>query len=458
MKTKPLYEFQSRVSEFARDKNRVGLFIFYGGGKTYLSLKWLEDIIQATCPLTSPLPVLVLTLKSIVPQWGQEIEKHTNFTYALCTGGHRQRVELIRRDVDICVINYDSVRSPPVLTALRHKDFRTIIADESTLLKESRTKRFKLIRSLTIKAPYKAILTGRPILERPEEIWSQMLFLDGGETFSTSFWRFRDKFFSPGPPWKPYDWTLRPGAGREIALKLRNRCTLVGKEEVLNELPPKVYNPVHFELPCRERYDRLRKEFAMELPSGELFSTQWAVVRSQKMHQLCQGFIYTEDHEYEMIHNLKLDWLGENIPLMLKEGPVLIWTHFIAAIELISVTLGMAKIPHRPYHGKLVAAARAEAIKDFQDAKVDVLILSEQAGGAGLNLQRANQAVFFSTGYRAGARENAEDRCHRIGSEVHKSVTYYDLVMKNTLDTVVLQAIAEKQDMADAILKHIKET
>ena len=99
----------------------------------------------------------------------------------------------------------------------------------------------------------------------------------------------------------------------------------------------------------------------------------------------------------------------------------------------------------------------ADVLYLVQSGEVDVLILSERIGYAGLDLWRANQAIFVSTDYPAGTRENAEKRCHRIGSEIHEAVTYYDLVVEDSMDWVVIHAIREKLNMSREILKHIRK-
>lgn len=484
MKSSALYPYHTRVSEFVKDKPRAGIFVGFGGGKTYLSLKWLEDMCTKygyhCVRQAGVLPALVLVMGSLIDQWGKEIEKHSDFTYVLVKGSAEKRVNALKVEgADIYVVNYDIFRSPPVLKLfgmthtvetthdgkIRHyfrgpksTRFNTVIVDESTMLKEARTQRFKSLRVPCQHIPYRTILTGKPILEKPEELWGQMLFLDDGETLGKSFWKFRDTYFSPGPPWDPYAWELKPGAEQAIAAKLNCLCIRVPEEEVEAELPPKRYVKVHFEMPpsVRKRYEQLRKEFCMELLEGGTYDTMWAVTRSQKMHQLCQGIFYKEGDEYELHHTLKLDWLRDNVPLMLKEGPILIWTHLVRLIPLIAAAL--KPIPVRTFKGEgMNNQQREEAKEAFISGKVDVLILSERMGYAGHDLWRANKAVFYSTDHPAGMRENAEKRCHRIGSEIHDKVTYYDLLFTNSMDEVVLDTIRSKANMAEAILKHVRK-
>ena len=482
MKSQALYPYHTRVSNFAQDKPKVGIFVGFGGGKTYLSLKWLEDMCQlygyGCRHVNSPLPALVLTLKTGIHHWGEQIEQHSNFTSSLVRGTGEQRVNAFKRKADIYVTSYDLFRSPKMLKAfgmthitettydgkVKHyfrgterTGLHTVIVDESTSLKNVRAQRFKALRVPCVQMNYRAILTGKPILERADEIWGQMLFLDDGETFGGSFWRFRNTYFSEGPPWDPYTWTLKPGAEQKIAAKLDRLCIRISEEEVSAQLPPKRYIKVPFEMPksVRRRYEQLRDEFCMEKLDGDTFETKWAPARSQKMHQLCQGIFYKEANKYELVHTMKLDWLQENIPLMLKEGPTLIWTHLVRLIPLIAKVL--SPIPLCIYKGEgMNNAERDESEIAFKSGKVDLMILSERMGYAGLDLWRANQAVFYSTDYPAGFRDNAEDRCHRIGSEIHEAVTYYDLVFKDSMDEVVLRAIQEKLNMTEEILKHIR--
>ncbi len=483
MKSSALYPYHTRVSNFAQNKPRVGVFVSYGGGKTYLSLKWLEDIYKDRCQnhqaAASPFPALVLTLKTVIPQWGYEIALHSDFSYSLVKGTIIQRLKALKPGADIYVTSYDFLRSSAMLKAfsmthtqerahdgkVRHffkgpRDtwFGSVIVDESTHLKELRTQRFKSLRVPCQYIPYRAILTGKPILERPEELFAQMLFLDDGATFGKSFWKFRNTYFLPGPPWDPYAWELKPYAEQKIAAKLNHLCIRISEEEVQEDLPPKRYIQIKFTLPksLRVMYNKLKEEFYADLPGGEQYITKWATGRSQKMHQLCQGIFYTADGGYNLLHTMKLDWLRENVPLMLKEGPILIWTHLIRMIPLIAAVL--KPIPLCIYKGEGMNDNTREAAKlAFQHGKVDVLILSQRIGYAGLNLQRAKNAIFTSTDSAAGLRDNAEKRNLRIGSEIYDKITYYDLVVEDSMDGVVLNAIKEKLDMAKEILKHVRK-
>jgi len=454
MKTSPKYPFQERVHRFIAQKERVGIFVFYGGGKTFMSLRWLESLYDANKKV---FPALVLTMKSLVDQWGTEIEKHCSRSYVRVTGNAQQRVKALRKQAELYILNYDAVRSVPVRSQLEKMPFRAVIADESAMLKEARTFRFKTWRRLLRNVPYRALLSAKPVQEHPQDVWAQMLFLDGGQSLGANFWQFRTKYFYPGPPWRPYEWVLKPGAGEEISKQISRNCLQIRKTEIIHQLPPKSYNEIKLTMPekTRKLYLELKRNFEAELPSGHTLSTQWAMVKASKMHQLCQGFVYTSEG-WEDIDHTKLDWLRENIPLMLSTGPVLLWVCFKAMQQRIASLLEDMDVPFGNFCSELSQQERSHIIAGFNTHKYDVLLLSQQVGAAGLNLQRANQAVFVCTDFKAALRENAEERCHRIGSEGHKNVTYYDLVMKNSMDEVVLKIIHDKVQIAEAILAHIR--
>ena len=500
MKSSPLYPYMERVDEFTKDKPQIGMFVFYGGGKTYMSLKWLSRLHEAS---RSIFPVLVMTLSTLVDQWGEEIEKHCYRSYSLIQGNTNNRLKALESYAEIYVLNYDIIRSPKVRYALDHLHFRTVIVDESVKLKEARTARFKAWRKILKATPFRALLTAKPIQEYTTDIWAQMLFLDGGKTLGTSFWAFRYKYFDPGPPWDPYKWTLKESAGEAIAKLLNHTCIQIKQEEIAKQLPPRKPNPIYFKMPeaTRELYKQLNDEFAVTLPSGHEYETKWAMGKAAKMHQMCQGFMYytswrekwryaadiktkhndkcytslqahvsTSDNKppnaeywqegganWEDIDHVKLDWIEENLPLIVSEGPVLIWSCFKAMQYRIAELLGKMGMPFGCIRSKLTPQDRTIVKNSFNTGRYDVLLLSQQTAAPGLNLQRANHAIFTCTDFKAALRENAEMRCLRIGSEIHECITYTDLIMKNSIDGVVLNAISDKLDVAEQVLKHMQK-
>jgi len=450
MKLLAMYPFQETAAKAVERKKRVGFLVYYGGGKTYLSLRWLEEL------GAEALPCLVLCPKTAIVQWGTEIEKFTAFTYSLIEGTPTQRVKAIDEQRQVYVINYDAIRGDSIFSALKLKDFKTVIADESTMLKERRTLRFKRLWSFCCHIPHRALLTGRVITERPEELFAQFLFLDGGETFGRSYWRFRFMYFDEPPPWKPYKWQLKRGAMEMIAKKFEASCVRVSEKIVSAQLPPKQYMRIHFDLSSEERagYKQLKDEFALDFPEGGRYETQWVLARSAKMHQLASGFVYRELDEPLIYNTRKAEWISENLPEMLLRGPIVIWTSYLVHQVVIELELLAKGFSCSRLNGEMKQEERQQQLDAFLQGKTDILLIMEQLGAAALNLQRACNAVFADCAYSAAMRENAEHRTYRIGTA--KTVFYYDLVTRRTLDEAVLNAIRDKREISDAILQHVR--
>ncbi len=438
-----------------RGKRKVGLFVYYGGGKTYLSLQWLTDLMEGgmTC-----LPMLVLCPKNIVFQWRDQIELHSNFRASVIEGSTLERREAIAKDADIYICNYGAIR-----TALRYDLNRlgarcfTILADESTYLKSAKTLRFKLCQYNFRGIPNRIILTGRPLTEEIPDIWSQLLFLDDGQRLGKSYFHFMKENFDDDP-FVPFGKIIKEGATQRIAERLRDICVYVPREQVAKQLPPRTIIPVYFELPrnVRKQYNELKKNFRLEFESGSVIDTQWAFVKFNKLQQIANGFVYADGEDGRVVERFecdKFDWLKDSVPEIVSQGPLLLWAFHRDSIFSICKLLEELKL--KKGYGRYMGGDSETAITDFNEGKTDVLVLSQSAAFGGLNLVRAKSAINFSMGPSGDMRDNALHRNYRIGSEIHDEVIVYDLISKHTWEEVQYNAVAAKLDLSDTFLKYL---
>jgi len=453
----PKYPFQQRVNEFTRPRSNVGIFTFYGSGKSYMGLEWLDS--------HQNFPTILFGPKNLTPQWRDEIHKHSNFDCiaipTIVNDNKAKRLKQIAKSAQIYLCGYDALRSPPVRQALLDKRFRSMLIDESTAVKNSRSQRWKGIYDLRRHLSHCCLLSGKPMLESPIDLYSQMYMLDGGKTFGRAFWRFRMQYFTPGPPWKPYDWELKWGAETEIGRRAASHCIYIPREEIENQLPKQEFQRVYLTMPpdAMYAYEEMRKEFELQLDTGEFVDTMWAVAKAAKMHQIAQGFLYYKD-EVRFFHAMKEDWLATNLPIITTNTPVLIWTSYkYIAERLYRMCRDQLLIPTSLFYGGQKANENETAKQDFQNGKTQILILTSQAGFRGHNLQRAGTAIFHDNGHKAEHRANALERNSRIDSKDKYGFEYLqviDLCMRNTCDDIVLDSYEEKIKLADGIMKHIK--
>jgi len=229
---------------------------------------------------------------------------------------------------------------------------------------------------------------------------------------------------------------------------------------------------VEFDWPkaLRKRYVQLREDFEFELDDGTSFTTKWAMGKANKLHQLCQGFMYINQYDPEAMervigrevhnfHNLKYDWLQEELPYILKRGPVLIWSYLQEPLfrcqEMIRDKLKMDC--GLIIGGKGTDKQSEKAEMDFKSGKTDILVLSQAKAARGLDLWRAATAIFFCRNFSTELNENAAKRCYRSGSEIHDKILYINLMMKKSTDTAIKKAILEKLSISDAILNHLNQ-
>lgn len=455
MKSSPRFDYQREVRQNARPLNLLGLFEYYGAGKTYQFIQWIADRIADGHNM---LPATVFCPKNIVYQWGQEIQKHSEFSVSVVEGGTRERREAIRTTADIYVCNYDALKTSikSDLNLLGAK-CATVGCDESTKLKNAQTDRSKILNAYFGVLQNKAILTGRPITERTEDLWSQMFFLDRGERLGRTWFGFMKKYFERSS-FSEFGWFPRPGALEEIADKIKDICMYVPREKVAAQLPPRQIFPVRFKMKdeVRRQYEELKKNFRLQLNdvAGEV-RTKWAVVKTNKLMQMCNGFVYATDEDEERVVGRfdcpKYDWFRDSAHEILAQGPMICWGFHRQTIADICEVLSELKIPHRRFLG----GDSQDGVNDFTSGKVDVLVLSQSAAYGGFNLFRAKSAVNFSLGPSGDMRDNALGRNYRIGSEMHDQVIVYDLLVDNSVESVQYEALEGKLNVSDQLLRYL---
>jgi len=135
------------------------------------------------------------------------------------------------------------------------------------------------------------------------------------------------------------------------------------------------------------------------------------------------------------------------------EGKAIIWCHWQRDVEIIKKAIIKEYGPGSvvDYYGLTPQDQRQKHKDAFQnDFKVRFFIGTPQTGGYGLTLTAANTVIYYSNGYDLEKRLQSEDRAHRIGQK--KSVTYVDLMCKETVDQKIVGALRKKINIASEVL------
>ena len=140
-------------------------------------------------------------------------------------------------------------------------------------------------------------------------------------------------------------------------------------------------------------------------------------------------------------------------PLVYPEDRVFVWAVFknnYAQIRRVCERLGMAYVE---VHGESSTSERLNAVSRFNsEPGLSCYIGHPGAGGIGVNLVSASYSIFYSRNFSLENDLQSRARNHRGGSEIHEKITHYDLVCEDTIDELVSEKLASKEQVSEATI------
>ncbi len=468
----PLWEHQKITIEAAKNKNSFALLHDAGVGKT----RTMIEIYRQKCANNGRLlRTLILCPQVVLGNWRNEIIKYSKIEdkdIVILKGSGHDRYDLLMSNAagekrpKIFLCNFESLLMEKLYKGFQWYGFECIIADESHRIKSPTSKRTKALIALSREVKHKFILTGTPVLRSPLDLFSQFQFLDGGKTFApvgNNYFAFRNHFFYNANANKPAhvtwpDFKIKPGAVEEISEKIKAISTHFKKSECLT-LPPLVQKTIHVELSSEQKkhYSSMKKNFITFL-EDKACTAQLAITKALRLQQIVCGFIQLEgsDEVVQLKENPRLDALEEILEDLVVEGghKIIIWACWKANYAQIRDLLHKMKIPYTEAHGEVSAKAKQEAIDNFcGNENIKVILGNQGALGIGVNLVQAAYSIYYSRNFSLEQDIQSEARNYRGGSERHESVTRIDLVTPQSIDESILQALANKQEIGDKLLR-----
>jgi SNF2 family DNA or RNA helicase len=293
-------------------------------------------------------------------------------------------------------------------------------------------------------------------------------FLDKGETFGTNFWKFRNVWFEDeNAAWSGRDghypkYVPRPETYKEFHSIVEKKAVRAKKSECL-DLPPFVREEVFVELSGEQKrlHDQMRAEYIAYVDglgkSGEprAVVAQLAVTKALRLLQIITGYAKLENGEiYKIKDNPRLKALEELLEEHVPNHKIIVWSIFHENYDDIAGVCKKLKIPFGELHGRVSQRDREDAIQRFNnDRDCRVLIANQAAGGIGINLISSDLSIFYSKGFSLEQDLQAEGRNYRGGSEIHQKVTRIDIIAENTIDNLIAEALAAKQQISNSILE-----
>lgn len=330
--------------------------------------------------------------------------------------------------------------------------FDGVYLDESTYVKNKAKLPWRLCNQLSKTAKAFFILTATPFGRDVDDVWPQVFLVDRGKTLGETLGLFRASFFKEKENyWGGTEYVLDREGKKAISYRLDNVSIAYPADQTvmphLNRIPKYAVLPEDAE----QYLDRAKE--AMKHAKGDYQALKNAFLR---MRQISSGFVGFKDDEtgerakFEFDVNPKLDLLESLVTTFKQEHKFIVFHDFQYSSKIICALLKDLGIGHVAIHGKTKDSAGARyAFKT--DPKVQGLVLSNSAGGYGLNLQFAKYGIYYESPVGAILRKQTEKRFDRQYS-LHKTVMLYDLIVRGTVDQSILNFHAEGRSLWKAIL------
>ena len=480
-KTKP-YPHQEHAVSMLKGRDNIGLLWEMGTGKTKGMIDILRELYKRKGKLRRTLIVSPLVT---LFNWKNEFKIHSfidlNDVVVLNKSGTLNKVKQFTKavvDTDnlytadkIVIVNYEALRGEDLERVITEWAPEIIVCDESHYIKNPKAQVTKKMIKLGDGALHRFILTGTPILNSVQDIFSQFRFLDKGETFGKSYRMFETRYMQDAnEAWAHSQKHFRKMVARDTTYEELNKkvytiCHRVRSEDVLKDLPPliKSQRAVNLSADQLRMYKELEKDFITFINNKkgepEAVVAQLAVTKAMRLMQLCIGFTVTENGEVVDFGNVPRLTITKELlqEIVIDNGhQCILWCSFRHNYEQLSRLCTEMGIPHCFITGDMSLDQKNTSMEEFKDGKHRVVIANRRAGGIGVNLTTAKYSIVYSRNFSLGEELQSEKRNHRGGSQIHDKVVKIDLVVPGTIEEMCLEALINKDDMSKRVIDYAR--
>ncbi len=342
-------------------------------------------------------------------------------------------------DADLTLTSYALLRLD--IDALAAVSWNTAILDEAQAIKNPSGQVARA--AYRLRADFRVTLTGTPVENRLEELWSQLHFLNPGMLGTRE--DFRRRYARPIA-------AAEPGAAAHLRSRIRPFVLRRLKRDVAPELPPRTEVVLHCELDESERavYDGARAATRDDViaklnAGGGVIQALEALLRLRQA--ACHSGLVPGQ---EAAGSSKIEVLLRALEEATSEGhKALVFSQWTGLLDRVEPHLRQQDIAFTRLDGS--TRDRAGVVESFQSKDgPPVLLISLRAGGTGLNLTAADHVFLLDPWWNPAVEAQAADRAHRIGQE--NPVSVFRLVARNTVEERILALQSHKRGLAEAAL------
>lgn len=463
-----LYSFQQAGAQFLITAGSALLGDPMGAGKTIQVI--------AAARAVNALPMLVVCPNSMKRTWGREVEKWwPGVPVYVVEGIAAKRAKMLALAADkpgIVIFNWESVRihsrlAPYGSISLTDKEkipkelnfipFKCVVADEAHRMKDPKSKQTRATWAVAHgpTVQYRWALSGTPLTNKPDTLWPILHFVNPKEWPGKT--SYIDRYcLSSLNVWGGLEvFGLRPDMEAEFFDIFHPRFRRMPKEIILPQLPPIVHETRYVEMNAKQKkaYESMVETLTAVDSSGELVIASNPISQLTRCTQYASAYLEIDAEGNPRLSDpsCKLDQLMEDLEDISE--PAVVFATSRQLIDMAATRLEKAGIRHSVVKGGQSNDARQNAIDDFQNGNVDVILVVIAAGGVGITLTRSRIAIFLQRSWSNVDQQQAIGRIHRIGSEIHESVVILDYVTQGTIEEGQLAVLDGKAKSLEEIVR-----
>lgn len=443
------HNYQQYAISFIEKHDISAVLLDMGMGKTAITLMAVEYLMYEQFEVYK---VLVVCPLRVTRTWKDEIEKWEQLSgtrYSIVTGTAAQRKKALAADADIYIINRENV---PWLVEKSGCPFMfdMVVIDELSSFKNHQTARHKALMRVRPKVRRIVGLTGTPASQGLMDLFAEFKLLDMGQRLGRFIGQYRLNYFKPDKVNGPivYSYKLLPGAEEQIYDKISD-ITISMKAVDHLEMPKLISTeyPVYLDEKEMEKYESLKKDLILSTTEHEVTAANAASLVN-KLSQMANGAVYTDDAEAVTFHDRKLDAL-EDIIEAANGKPLLVaywfkhdYTRIVQRLEKLGV--------------RYMKIDSNESITKWNNREIPVALIHPASAGHGLNLQKGgNTVVWFGLTWSLELYQQCVCRLYRQG-QTEDTVTIIHLIAQGTVDEKIMKALSMKDTTQAALIDAVK--
>ncbi len=444
MKYNP-HNYQRYAAEFIIAHPIAALLLDMGLGKTSITLTAINDLLFDSFEVHKVL--VVAPLRVARDTWGAEIEKWEhlkNLRYSVVVGTAQERISALCTPADIYIINRENIQWLVEESGFSF-DFDMAVIDELSSFKNHQSKRFRAFIKVRPKLKRIVGLTGTPASNGLMDLFAEFKLLDMGERLGRLIGLYRNTYFQPDKRngMVIYSYKPLPNAEQRIYDKISDITISMKAADHLKmpELISAEYT-VQLSEKEREKYASLKKDLVLSEDNEEVTAANAASL-SNKLSQMANGAVYSDDESVIQIHDRKLDALEDIIESM-NGRSLLVAYWFKHDLERIRKRFEIREIKS------------SRDISEWNSGKIPVALIHPASAGHGLNLQSGGSTlVWFGLTWSLELYQQTNARLWRQGQTAN-TVVIQHIIAKGTIDEQILKALKTKDTTQAALITAVK--